>query len=74
MKKPKPNSRVKLIGDIEYALDYSGSMIFLYVLFVGSHILNSPPYARVVFALVLLVCLTPKLICGIYRMRGLCSN
>lgn len=73
MKKAKPNPRIILIKDIEYALDHSGSMIFLYALFIGSHVLNSPPYARVVFALVLLVCLTPKLICGIYRMKGLCK-
>jgi hypothetical protein len=74
LKRQQPNRRLILLKDAEYALDHSGSMIFLYALFIGSHVLNSPPYARTVFALVLLVCLTPKLACSLYRLKGQCNS
>jgi hypothetical protein len=74
LKKQTPNRSLTLVRDVEYALDHSGSMIFLYALFVGSHLLHSPPYARTVFALVLLLCLTPKFVCGWYRLKGQCCQ
>lgn len=69
MKKPYRDQWLSLVKETEYALDHSGSMIFLGVLLVGSHLLHSPAYARIVFALVLLLCLVPKIVCGFYRMK-----
>lgn len=68
MKNQTPFAWVRVARDAEYALDHSGSLLFVAALFIGSHLLNSPPYARFAFAVTLLVLLTPKFLCGIYRM------
>ena len=70
---PKPSSRLRLLKDAEFALENSGSMALLYTLFIASHLLNSPPHVRVFFAVALLFFLSPKVVCGFYRMRRQCN-
>ncbi|HYE34665.1 lysophospholipase [Methylocaldum sp.] len=69
MKKHSRSQWLSLMQETEYALDHSGSMIFLGALLIGSHLLHSPAYARIVFALVLLLCLMPKVVCSFCRMK-----
>jgi acylglycerol lipase len=70
MKKHPRNRWLSLVKETERALDRSGAMIFLSALFVGSHLLNSSPYTRTAFALMLLLCLVPKTVCGLSRMKA----
>jgi hypothetical protein len=70
VKKHHPRPWLSLLKEVDYALDHSGSTAFLGALLISSHLLNSPSYARIVFALALLSCLTPKAVCGLYRMKG----
>jgi hypothetical protein len=69
MRRASRDRWLDLAKETEYALDHSGSTIFLAVLFIGSHLLHSPPYARTVFALVLVLCLIPKTVCGFHKIK-----
>lgn len=73
MPKPSPSPRLRFLKDAEYALEHSGSMALLYTLFIGSHLLNSPPHVRVFFAVTLLFFLTPKILGRLYRPKGQCN-
>lgn len=66
MNKPARDRWLSLLKETDYALDQSGAMVFLGGLVIGSHLLHSPAYARTVFALVFLLCLMPKTVCGFY--------
>lgn len=60
---------VRTVKNAEYALDYSGSLMFMFAMYIASQLLECPSYVRIFFSVFLLLCLVPKLALGIHRSR-----
>lgn len=71
--KKAPAPWLYVMKDIDYALNQSGSLPFLIALLISAYLFGSPEYVRVFFAIVLLFCLTPQLLCSLRCPKGHCS-